>query len=92
MSRDEKKGRNSRSEVKRRVTEGVYNILSSSVYVSVRQEMNDDSLYIRAVGSTQHVGASVSLDGGGREWIFMYSENLYQMNEIKTPFYRMFEC
>lgn len=54
--------------------------------------MNDGSLYIRAVGSTQHVGASVSLDGGGREWIFMYSENLYRMNEIKTPFYRMFEC
>lgn len=54
--------------------------------------MNDDSLYIRAVGSTQHVGASVTLDGGGPEWLFMNSENLYRMNDIKTAFHRVYEC
>lgn len=47
----------------KRVTEGNYNILNPSVYVSMRQEMNDDSLYIRAVSSTQHEGASVSFSG-----------------------------
>lgn len=42
------------------MTEGNYNILNPSVYVSMRQEMNDDSLYIRAASSTQHEEASVA--------------------------------
>lgn len=65
--------------IRKRVTEGVYNILNPSVYVSMKQEMNDDSLYIIAVSPTQHEAASVSLDVGGREWI------LYWINNIKTP-------
>lgn len=47
------------------MTEGNYNILNPSVYVSMRQEISDDSLYIRAVSSTQHIEASISyLDVG----------------------------
>lgn len=65
--REEKRKENRRSRVnsrkRKRVTEGNYNILNPSVYVSMRQEMNDDSLYIRAVSSTQHEGASVSYSG-----------------------------
>lgn len=50
-------------EKSKQVTEGNYNILNPSVYVSMRQEMNDDSLYIRAASSTQHEEASVSYSG-----------------------------
>ena len=50
-------------EKTKRVTEGNYNILNPSVHVSIRKEMNDDSLYIRAVSSTQHGGASDSYTG-----------------------------
>lgn len=54
------------------MTEGDYNILQPSVYLSMRQKMNDDSLYFRAVSSTQHEGGLVSFSKyWGRECVFV---------------------
>lgn len=56
QSREE--GGKNRSEKKSKGKD-YYSILNPSIYVSVRQEMNDDSVYIRAVGTSIKVLQSV---------------------------------
>lgn len=72
------------------LTESNYNILNPSVYLSMRQKMNDDSLYIRAVSSAQHEGTFVSFFKCSEgKWLFMENGILW-INNIKIPFFLMF--